>query len=85
MLNGTLAADSMHAADAHMHTEYAFKAVRSSGVTSIAVRGKDSVVFVTQKKVAVRPNTCGVEHFICGTGSLRHHCMYTPNHAHRTS
>lgn len=32
--------------------EYAFKAVRSSGVTSIAVRGKDSVVFVTQKKVA---------------------------------
>ncbi|MEW5300296.1 MAG: hypothetical protein WDW36_003236 [Sanguina aurantia] len=32
--------------------EYAFKAVRSAGVTSIAVRGKDSVVFVTQKKVA---------------------------------
>jgi len=27
--------------------------VRSAGVTSIAVRGKDSVVFVTQKKVAV--------------------------------
>ena len=33
--------------------EYAFKAVRTSGVTSIAVRGKDSVVFVTQKKVPV--------------------------------
>lgn len=32
--------------------EYAFKAVRNSGVTSIAVRGKDSVCFVTQKKVA---------------------------------
>ncbi|KAF5832195.1 20S proteasome alpha subunit A [Dunaliella salina] len=32
--------------------EYAFKAVRSCGVTSIGVRGKDSVVFVTQKKVA---------------------------------
>lgn len=32
--------------------EYAFKAVRQSGVTSIAVRGQDSVVFVTQKKVA---------------------------------
>eukprot|EP00798_Chlamydomonas_sp_ICE-L_P026076 gene26076-11779_t len=31
--------------------EYAFKAVRTSGVTSIAVRGKDSVVFVAQKKV----------------------------------
>ncbi|PNW70092.1 hypothetical protein CHLRE_17g705400v5 [Chlamydomonas reinhardtii] len=31
--------------------EYAFKAVRTAGVTSIGVRGKDSVVFVTQKKV----------------------------------
>ncbi len=33
--------------------EYAFKAVKNCGVTSIAVRGKDSVVFVTQKKVPV--------------------------------
>mmetsp|Transcript_8702 Transcript_8702/g.15048 ORF Transcript_8702/g.15048 Transcript_8702/m.15048 type:complete len:248 (-) Transcript_8702:207-950(-) len=32
--------------------EYAFKAVRTCGVTSIGVRGKDCVVFVTQKKVA---------------------------------
>ncbi|KAL2940505.1 Proteasome subunit alpha type-6 [Bienertia sinuspersici] len=31
--------------------EYAFKAVKSGGVTSIAVRGKDSVCVVTQKKV----------------------------------
>lgn len=31
--------------------EYAFKAVRQCGITSIAVRGKDCVCFVTQKKV----------------------------------
>jgi len=31
--------------------EYAFKAVKAEGVTSIAVRGKDSVCFVTQRKV----------------------------------
>lgn len=31
--------------------EYAFKAVKSTGVTSIAIRGKDSVVAITQKKV----------------------------------
>jgi 20S proteasome subunit alpha 1 len=31
--------------------EYAFKAVKSDGLTSIAVRGADSVAVVTQKKV----------------------------------
>ncbi|RVW52142.1 Proteasome subunit alpha type-6 [Vitis vinifera] len=34
--------------------EYAFKAVKASGITSIGVRGKDSVCVVTQKKVPVR-------------------------------
>jgi 20S proteasome subunit alpha 1 len=32
-------------------SEYAFKAVKAAGITSIGVRGKDSVCFVTQKKV----------------------------------
>ena len=31
--------------------EYAFKAVQSFGMTSIAIKGKDSVVVCAQKKV----------------------------------
>jgi len=34
-------------------TEYAFKAVKAAGITSIGVRGNDSVCVVTQKKVPV--------------------------------
>jgi len=40
-------------ADYLIYIEYAFKAVSSGNLTSVAVRGKDCAVVVTQKRVPV--------------------------------
>lgn len=55
--------------DAFDCVEYAFKAVKSEGITSIAVRGKDSVAFVTQKKVPVS-KFCLLQHGISSRNTL---------------
>lgn len=34
--------------------EYAFKAISGAGITAVAVRGKDTSVIITQRKVPVR-------------------------------
>jgi hypothetical protein len=60
-------------------SEYAFKAVKAAGITSIGVRGTDSVCFVTQKKVPVCLQTVGLGYLFQFLLPFARHTEFGPN------
>ena len=51
--------------------EYAFKAIQQAGMTSIAIRGKDSVVVCGQRKV---PDKLIVSESVTNIFAISDHC-----------
>jgi hypothetical protein len=60
---------------------YAFKAVKTSGLTSVGVRGKDSVVFITQKRVLDKLiDASSITHLFRLTPKVSFLCLKTKKH-----
>lgn len=65
-----------------LRAEYAFKAAKSTGLTSVAIRGDDSVVFVAQKRVSVRARCqAGLRRAARPTASPPNACPALPTYA----
>jgi hypothetical protein len=68
--------------------EYAFKAISGSGQTAISIRGKDTCVVITQKKVPVSVIADSLlidTHLVLGQAHrcLDHHPPLQPDTDHR--
>lgn len=56
-----------------MQVEYAFKAVKTCGLTAVAIRGRDSVVLISEKKVPVHTKIIQDRFIDANTVTSLHH------------